>query len=69
MICDRPDCPIERKARALESMRSKLFSAQTETCQHCEMCNGKLICWERIVHTDKEGNVISVELRAKRRAA
>lgn len=69
MICPRTDCPIERRAKALESMRTKAFSAQTETCEHCEMCNGKLICWERIVTTDKDGNALSVELRAKRQAA
>lgn len=64
MICSRPDCPIERRARALESMRTQPSSCQTETCDHCEMCNGKLVCWERVVTTDKDGTV-SVELRAK----
>ena len=68
MICPRPDCPIERKARAIESSRAVPFSAQTETCEHCEMCNGKLVCWERIVREAKDGTV-TVELRLKSRDA
>lgn len=64
MICPRPDCPIERTARALESSRTVPFSAQTETCEHCALCNGKLVCWERVVHKQKDGST-RVELRLK----
>lgn len=66
MICQREDCPIERTARAMESSRTVPFSAQTETCEHCNLCNGKLVCWERIVTTEKDGST-RVELRLKRK--
>lgn len=23
------------------------FNAEMETCEHCAMCNGKLVCWKR----------------------
>lgn len=71
MICANPICPIEQRARALEAYRTEHhipYSAQSETCEHCPLCDGKLVCWERIVRTDKEGNT-TVELRAKLRAA
>lgn len=66
MICPRPECPIERVARALESTRTVPFSAQTETSEHCAMCGGKLVCWERVVTTNKDGTT-SVDLRLKRK--
>ena len=47
-------------------MRTHAYSAHTETCEHCPICPGNpLICWERIVRTDKQGNT-SVELRRVR---
>lgn len=66
MICPRAECPIERTARALESARTVPYSAQTETSEHCAMCGGKLVCWERIVTTNKDGTT-SVDLRLKRK--
>lgn len=71
MICPRPDCPIEFTAKALEAYRAENnipYSAQSETCEHCAMCEGKLVCWERIVRTAKDGTV-TVELRLKQTAA
>lgn len=65
MICPDPACSVERDARTLESMRTRPFSAQTETSEHCKLCR-KLVCWERIVREAKDGTV-TVELRLKRK--
>lgn len=67
MICADAACPIERDARAMESMRTVPHSAQTETSEHCKLCR-KLVCWERIVEIAKDGTV-KVDLRLKSRDA
>lgn len=55
MICPRPDCPIEFTARAMDAFIKREqeqfgfpFNPEMETCEHCAMCNGKLICWKRL---------------------
>lgn len=73
MICARPDCKLQFDVMAREEYRKANgipYSAQTEECFYCYQCGdgGQLICWERIVHTAKDGTV-TVEHRRKRAAA
>lgn len=67
LLCPRNDCKLVFDLNAREEYRRANgipYSAQTEECFQCGQC-AQRVCWERIVHTAKDGTV-TVEHRRMR---